>query len=41
MSKDGRIGQSIRTNNDPQFVKLYLSNPDLIYAEKFVLPRHG
>lgn len=41
MSKDGRIGQSRRLKDDPQFVKLYLTNPDLIYADKFEIPRHG
>lgn len=41
MTKDGRLGQTKRQPGDPQFVKLYLSNPDLIYADKFQVPRHG
>jgi HAD superfamily hydrolase (TIGR01450 family) len=42
ISADGRLGQSKRiSRSDPQFVKLYLTNPDLIYADKFKLPRHG
>lgn len=31
----------MRTERDPQHVKLYLTNPDLIYADRFNLPRHG
>ncbi|CDW83976.1 had-superfamily subfamily iia cecr5 containing protein [Stylonychia lemnae] len=41
ISKDGRLGESIRNKTDPQHVKLYLTNPDLIYADKFKLLRHG
>ena len=40
-SKDGRIGHSVRSKEDKQHVKLYLTNPDIIYADKFPLPRHG
>jgi hypothetical protein len=41
LSKNGRLGQTRRAKGDPQFVKLYLTNPDLIYADKFQIPRHG
>jgi HAD superfamily hydrolase (TIGR01456 family) len=38
ISKDGIPG-SIRSKNDPQFVKLYLTNPDIVFADAFTLPR--
>jgi len=41
VSKDGRLGQSQRGPGDKQFVKFLLSNPDLIYADKHPVPRHG
>ncbi len=41
ISKDGRLGQSMRGPKDKQFVKFFLSNPDLIYADKHPVPRHG
>jgi HAD superfamily hydrolase (TIGR01456 family) len=41
VSKDGRLGQSQRGPKDKQFVRFLLSNPDLIYADKHPVPRHG
>eukprot|EP00826_Nyctotherus_ovalis_P056728 TRINITY_DN771_c0_g1_i1.p1 TRINITY_DN771_c0_g1~~TRINITY_DN771_c0_g1_i1.p1 ORF type:complete len:379 (+),score=88.48 TRINITY_DN771_c0_g1_i1:68-1204(+) len=38
ISKDGIPG-SVRAKNDPQFVKLYLTNPDIVFADAFSLPR--
>ena len=39
MSKDRTIGGPNRAPNDPQPVPLYLSNPDLTFADKFHHPR--
>eukprot|EP00347_Sterkiella_histriomuscorum_P019004 403343335 len=41
ISKDGRLGSENRTKQDAQHVKLYLTNPDLVYADKFKILRHG
>ena len=40
ISKDGIAG-SIREIEDPQFVKFYLSNGDLLYSDNFSIPRHA
>lgn len=48
VSRDGRLDggrysdDPIRkSRHDPQFIDIYFSNPDLIYADKFEWPRHG
>jgi hypothetical protein len=41
LSRDGSLNGKRRGLSDPQQVRLYLTNPDLIYADKFNLPRHG
>jgi len=38
ISKNGIPG-TIRDKNEPQFVKFYMTNPDIVYADAFVLPR--
>jgi len=38
ISKDGIPG-SVRSKDEPQFVKLYLTNPDIVFADAFSLPR--
>ena len=40
-TKDGRILGQKRSENDPQFVKLFLSNPDLLYKDKWPESRFG
>jgi ribonucleotide monophosphatase NagD (HAD superfamily) len=40
ISKDGIPG-SVRSPEEPQFVKLYMTNLDFLYADNFVLPRHA
>ena len=40
MSKDGRLGGQRRTSkDDKQHVKVYLTDPDLMYADKHSLAR--
>lgn len=38
VSKDGIPG-SVRKASDPQFTKLFISNPDFLYSDSFNLPR--
>lgn len=38
VSKDGVPG-SVRRADDPQFTKLFISNPDFLYSDSFALPR--
>lgn len=41
-SKDGRYGRGeLRSEGDHQVVKLFISNPDLEYADTFSWNRHG
>ena len=40
-TKDGRILGEKRTRKDPQFVKLFMTNPDLHYQDKWAEPRFG
>ena len=39
MSVDGTLGGPQRGPQDPQVVEVFVTNPDLIYADKFVHPR--
>ena len=39
MSKDGTIGGPMRTADEPQPVPVYLSNPDITFADKYHHPR--
>ena len=39
MSVDGRIGGPLRTPKDKQPVKVFITNPDMLYSCKFDLPR--
>ena len=38
ISKNGVPG-TIREVNEPQHVKFYMTNPDIVYADEFILPR--
>ena len=38
ISKDGIPG-TIRNSNEQQYVKFYMTNPDIVYADEFPLPR--
>jgi ribonucleotide monophosphatase NagD (HAD superfamily) len=42
-SKDGRIGgaNQRRSQDEMQAVDIYISNPDLEFADKYERPRHG
>ncbi len=40
ISRDGVPG-SVRLPSEKQFVKFYMTNPDFLYADAFVLPRHA
>ena len=38
ISKDGIPG-TMRNKNENQYVKFYMTNPDIVYADEFPLPR--
>ena len=40
-SKDGHIHGERRKNNDPQTVRFIITNNDIVYADKWPLPRYG
>jgi HAD superfamily hydrolase (TIGR01450 family) len=40
-SKDGHILGERRQKGDPQTVKFYISNPDLVYADTWPFPRYA
>lgn len=40
-SKDGHILGERRTKGDPQLVKLYSTNPDLVWPYQWPVPRFG
>ena len=39
ISVDGVVG-SIRKENEPQYTKLYFTNPDHIFSDNFHIPRY-
>lgn len=40
-SKDGTLYGDKRTVHDPQVIKLYFTNPDLLYQDAHKVPRYG
>jgi len=41
MSVDGRVNSRLLAPAEAQFVKLYMSSPDVVYADSYVHPRYG
>jgi hypothetical protein len=41
MSSDGRVDSQRLTAEEPQVVDIYLTNPDIIYADKWPHPRYA
>ena len=40
-SKDGRLNGTKRTAGSQQFVQVFMTNPDMVYMDKYPEPRFG